>query len=175
MKFTQSDFDEATELATLTIKMNDIDAAYVDAITDEIAEKQPFFLSVMLGYKYDTTIQELDEILRVFFLIWEYFKLYGRIPPYKVTQEEYETVELNNFKLLQSLEAEKDPEKISTIYERYFAPLKSKSLLAAVLFRFNHRQAFIEMSPNLRGMIFIEMKCFIEFFESSSPNHSIEN
>ena len=44
MKFTQKDFDKTTELLALIGKIDNMDAEYVNTVTDDIFIKQPFFL-----------------------------------------------------------------------------------------------------------------------------------
>jgi hypothetical protein len=70
MNITQQDFNEVSIVAELVNKIDAIDADYVNKISDEIFHMQPFFLTVLLGYRFDTTPIELEEIMRIFFLIW---------------------------------------------------------------------------------------------------------
>jgi hypothetical protein len=75
MKITKEDIKETTILAELIRKTNEIDAEYVNSVSDEIFNMQPFFLTVLLGYRFDITEKELEEIMIIYFLIWEYFKI----------------------------------------------------------------------------------------------------
>jgi hypothetical protein len=62
MKFTQNDYSETTELAALITKIDDIDANYVNVVSEEIFKQQPFFLTVLLGYRFNVLPEELEEI-----------------------------------------------------------------------------------------------------------------
>jgi len=55
-------------------KVCEIDAEYLRTESDIIAEKQPFIISLLLGYQIDLEDDQLDDILRVLLLIWEFFK-----------------------------------------------------------------------------------------------------
>src|SRR5690606_17002147 len=100
MDIKQSDFTEAKDLAKIQIRMDNIDAEYVDKISDEIFQKQPFFLTTLLGYRFDVTPIELEEIMKIYFLIWEYFRTNTKVQTIKVTQKYFETVLNKNIALL---------------------------------------------------------------------------
>jgi hypothetical protein len=166
MTFTPQDFDEATELAGLLQKMDHIDFAYAEKIGDEIFRQQPFFLSVLLGYHMDTTPQELDELMKVYFIIWEYFKFHKKIPQKKITEAYFEKVQLRHIKLLKYVEGEHNPAGIKQIYADDLQQLKSKALFTAVLYRFFNRPVLINMDAQKKGMILVGTKSFIECFET---------
>ncbi|MFY9152976.1 MAG: hypothetical protein WAO52_13235 [Prolixibacteraceae bacterium] len=74
MKFIQNNFEETDQLVELIKRIDHIDAQYADTVSDEIFQRQPFFLSVLLGYQFDISKEEMEEIIKVYFLIWEYFR-----------------------------------------------------------------------------------------------------
>jgi len=166
MDFTKNDFAEAKQLAKVQIKIDNIDAEYVNLVSDEILKKQPFFLTVLLGYRLDTTPIELEEIIKIYFLIWEYFKTHKKVQTIKVTEDHFETIQLKNIAMLQYCEGELDEVEKIKIYISDLSNLKSKALFTAVLFRYNERPGLLKMDERKKGIILIGIKSFIECFET---------
>ena len=153
------------EAIELQIKIDNIDAEYVDLVSDEIFQKRPFFLTVLLGYRLDTTPVELEEIMKIYFLIWEYFRSSENVQTKKVTEDNFETIQRKHIQMLQYAEGEPgQPEKME-VYSSDFQNLRSKALLAAVLFRYNNKPVLLRMDKVKRGVILVGMKSFIKCFE----------
>lgn len=106
MKFTQKDFDEITPLARLVKRIDTIDSTYVNAISDDIYKKQTFILSVLLGYDLDSTSIEMEELMKVYFLIWEYFKDNQNVQNRKITEQLFEKIHNKNIGMLRYTERE---------------------------------------------------------------------
>ena len=166
MKFTQKDFDETTELAALIGKIDNMDAEYVNTVTDDIFIKQPFFLSVLLGYRLDVLPIELEEIMRIYFLIWEYFKSNPNVQTRMVKQAYFEKIQLRNIQMLKYCEGEPSQHDKLKVFSHDLQKLQSKSLLAAVLFRFDNRLVLSKMDGEKKGFVLIGIKSFIECFET---------
>ena len=165
MKYTQKGLSETTTLDLLLKKIDNIDAIYVNTITDDINNKQPFFLSVLLGYNLDITPVELEELMKIYFLIWEYFKDNQNVQTRKITEQQFETIQDRNIAMLQYAEGE-NAEQRKAIYGRDLQNLKSKDLLMAVFFCFDNRSTLINMNSQTKGIIIIGIKSFIECFET---------
>ena len=166
MDFKQNDFTEAKDLAKVQIKIDNIDAEYVNLISDEIFKKQPFFLTVLLGYRLDTTPIELEEIMKIYFLIWEYFRTNKKVQTIKVTEDHFETIQDKNIAMLQYADGESGDVEKMKIYSSDLGNLKSKALLTAVLFRYNEKPVLLKMDDRKRAIILIGIKSFIECFET---------
>lgn len=166
MDFKQNDFNEAKDLANVQIKIDNIDAAYVNLISDEIFQMQPFFLKVLLGYRLDITPMELEEIMKTYFLIWEYFRTNKKVQTKKVTEEHFETIQDKNIAMLQYADGELDDFDKMKIYSSDLSNLKSKALFTAVLYRFNERPVLLKIDEGKRAIILIGIKSFIESFET---------
>ena len=166
MKITQNDFNETTELAGLLKRIDNIDAEYINKLSDEIFIRQPFFLTVLLGYRLDVSPEELEEIMKIYFLIWEYFKSNKNVQSKKVTETHFEKVQDRNIKLLKYTEGEPEQTDKLNVYSFDLAYLKSKSLLTAVLYRYNNRPVLVKMNQESKGIIFLGIKSFIECFET---------
>lgn len=167
MDITQNDIAETKDMAKLLNKIDHIDAEYVTSTSDEMFQKQPFFLEVFLGYRFDVTPMELEEIMKVFFLIWEYFRTNKKVQTIKVTQAHFEAIQDKNIDMLQHASGGKvnDNKKLK-IYSSDLDNLKSKALFSAVLFRFNERLVLMQMEENKRGILFLGIKSFIDCFEN---------
>lgn len=165
MNYTEQDFIETRKLAA-TIKTIDlIDAAYVNQVTDEIFKSQPFFLSVFLDYRHELTPFELEEVMKVHFIIWEYFKDKANIRTKAVTQILFEKMEKKNIKMLHLAQDESLSSERDDIYKNDLDTMKSKSLMTAVLYRFTERPTLVSMNDKMKTITLIDIKTFVECFE----------
>jgi hypothetical protein len=135
IKYTENDLDKTEILAELLKKIDKIDADYVNTISDEIFKFQPFFLTVLLGHRLDVSTDELEEIMKIYFIIWEYFRLDPNIQTKQVTEPCFSIIQKRNIEMLRYSEGETENNKLE-IYTADLQNLKSKSLLTAILFRF---------------------------------------
>lgn len=166
MEFTPHDFKEVPEIAKLQSKIDNMDAKYVYEISDEIFQKQPFLLSVLLGYRLDTTPEELEELMKVYFMIWEYFKSHKNVQSKKVTETYFEKIQRRNIQMLKYTEGEPENGDKLKIFSGNLQNLKSKALFAAISFKFNNSPGLSKMDAELKGIIIIGIKSFIECFET---------
>ena len=51
MGISKNDFDELPELTRLVNKIAAINKEYANQISEEIFQKQPYFLTILLGYR----------------------------------------------------------------------------------------------------------------------------
>ncbi|WP_423128092.1 hypothetical protein [Gaoshiqia sp. Z1-71] len=166
MKFTQKDYDETGQLAELIKKIDHIDPAYVNTVSDEIFQRQPFFLSVLLGYQFDVSMEALEEIMKVYFLIWEYFRSNPNVQKKQVTQAFFEKNQAKNIGMLKYSEGEPNEREKMKVYFYDLQKLKSKALWTAVLYRCDSRPVLQKMNTEIKGIILIGMKSFIDCFET---------
>ena len=166
IQFSPNDFNESIALEELTKKIDLIGAEYVNTVTDEIFKQQPFFLTVLLGYRLDVSSEELEEIMKIYFLIWEYFRNNQNIKTRKVTKASFEKIQKRNIQMLNYSAGEASRKDKMEIYAQDLQNLKSKSLLSAILLRFNHRPILVAMNNEKKGQIMIGIKSFMECFET---------
>jgi hypothetical protein len=166
MDISQNDFKEAIELAELQKKIDNIDAEYMNLISDEIFQKQPFYMTVLLGYRIDTTPEELEEIMKIYFLIWEYFRLNKNVQTKKVTETNFETLQRKHLEMLQYAEGEPGQLEKMEVFSSDLQNLRSKALLTAVIFRYNNKPVLLKIDEVKRGIIFVGIKTFIKCFET---------
>lgn len=170
MELTQQDYDEVKLIAGLLKKIEAYDAAYVIALSEDIYERQPFVLSVLLGYHTDVTPLELEELTKSYFLIWEYFKDKKNIQTKRITKKMFEKIHHRNISMLKYAEGESDVQR-AIIYDHDLQHLKSKALMTAILFRFKSHPNLSNMGAEMKSMILIGIKTFIECFEIISTGN----
>jgi len=166
IKLTQNDFIETEILAESIKKIDQIDADDFNIISDEIYKLQPFFLSVLLGYSLDVSKIELEEIIKVYFLVWEYFRVNPNVQTKQVTESWFQEIQNKNIEMLRYSEGEQKEKDKLEIYTYDLQNLKSKSLLVAILFRFNENPTLLRMDAEIKGAVMIGLKSFIECFET---------
>lgn len=166
IKFTQKDSDETNRLAKLIKQVDHADLAYANAVSDEIFQRQPFFLSVIMGYQFDVSKEELDEIIRISFLVWEYFRSKPNVQRKKVTLADFEKAQAKNIEMLKYNEGEPNEREKMKVYSYDLQTLKSKALWTAILFRYDNLPVLRKMDTETKGFILIGMKSFIDCFET---------
>ncbi len=166
MKITRKDYNELKELAELLSKIDRIDSEYVKTISAEIFKQQPFFLAILMGYSLDVSPEELEEIMKIYFLIWEYFKSKNKVLNKKVTETYFEKIHSRNIKMLKYVEGEHTQQDKTNIYSDDLQNLESKALLTSILLRYNNRPVLIKMDETSKGIILLGIKSFIECFET---------
>ena len=166
MKFTQNDFYETFTNAEIIKKIDKLDIRQIERILDEMYVQQPFFLSVILGYRYDVNGDEFDEIVKLHLYLWEYFRKNKKLCEKKVTNTSYEKAERKHLEMLKYTSEETNKEEIKNIYANDLQNLNSKSLWALMLYKFNSEPVLQKMSMKKKGPVLIEIKSFIECFEN---------
>ena len=166
IKSTPNDFNEIKILAESIREIDQIDADYVNSVSDEIFKLQPFFLTVLRGYRFDVSNDELEEIMKIYFLVWEYFRLNPNVQTKRVTESYFTKIQKRNIEMLRYSEGELKENYKSEIYSYDLQNLKSKSLLTGIFFRFNERPTLLKMDIENKGAIMIGIKSFIECFET---------
>ena len=151
MKMNSQDLNEAQDLTKILNALDNINPEYVNKISDELFKHQPFFLSVLLGYRLDTSLEELDELMKIYFLIWEYFKQNGNLQAKMVTKASFEEIQSRNIYMFQYVEGESTENEKLKVYSSDLQHLKSKALLTAVLYRYNNRPVLLRMEEKKMG------------------------
>jgi len=162
-----TDLKNVAKVGALSTKIDNLDIDLINSISDEIYQRQPFVMSIILGYRFDVTLQELDEIIKMYFLIWEYFKDKKRVQTKKVTESEFEEIQQRHIDMLFYTEGESDEQVIQQIYHNDFARIKSKVLYADIFLRLHSRPALEKMDEQKRGLLLIGLKSIIECFEKN--------
>ena len=166
MELSQSEINEANEVADLMFKINNWDVDYINTLSSEILQHQPFFLSVLGGIRLEVTPEELEEVLKIYFLVWECFRNNENVKIQKVTEADFHKVHNRQVEMLRYMEGESNQKEKGKVVSYDFEKIKSRSLIAAVLLRYDDRPVLAKMDEQMKGHIFIGIKSFIECFEN---------
>lgn len=161
----KEDFIENKEVSDLVRKVCEIDADYVNTESDVIAKKQPFIISLLLGYQIDLQEDQLDDILRVLLLIWEFFKDKKQYSGKQIQAALFDRIQNRNAEMLKYMDGAESREEQTFITRSDLYNLKSKALFSGVMFLFDHLQSLARMSMYEKGIILVGMKSLIECFE----------
>ena len=166
MELSESDIRETNEVADLMFKIDNWDADYINSISSEILQYQPYFLSVLAGVRLEVTEEELEEFLKIYFLIWEFFRKDKNVLAKKVTEADFLKVHNKQIEMLRYMEGEPTKKEKGKVVLYDFQKIKSRSLLAAVLLRYSDRPVIANMDEQMKGHVFVLFKSFIECFEN---------
>jgi hypothetical protein len=167
MNFTNNDLKEAKDIAKMLLKIEKSNSLNLVELTQDIYAKQPFFLAVMRGYSLDMTDEEYQEIFLIHLLIWEYFKSKGEIPSKKITEQEFEKIQMRHIQMLKYTEGESNKAEVAKIYAADLNKIQSKALFTAVLYSFDTRPSLIKIDQKMKAIVLIGVKTFIECFENN--------
>lgn len=106
VNFSDTDFEETKELGKLLAKIDSITLTYAKASSQEMSQYQPFLISILLGYQFDLSVPQVDEVLKIYLLMWEYFKDKKNTKKFPITQEQFEQAGRRNRDFLHYLEGE---------------------------------------------------------------------
>lgn len=165
MIISQEDKNESEKIIQLIKKIDNIDEVYVNSESEIIYQKQPFLISLLLGYRLDLKENRLEEIMKIIFIIWEYFKGFEQILKIKVSEKQFEKIQLRNIHMLQYFEGESEQNAQYSITESDLKHFQSKALLTGIFFQFNHKKSLVEMNNEEKGIILMGMKSLIECFD----------
>lgn len=161
----KEDDKEIRRVAEIVKKMALIDKDYVNSESDVIAQKQPFLISLLLGYQFDVKGHELEVIMKMIFLIWEFFKNHRQIQQSKVSESQFIKIQQRNIHMLNYFGGEQGRDAKMKLLAADLRFLKSKSLFAAILFQFDEEPVLSGMNNENKGIVLIGLKSLIECFE----------
>jgi hypothetical protein len=165
LEITCKDFKDTERVAAIINFVESADIPYFDRESDVLHQKQPFFISLFLGYNFDLNKEELGEVIKVIFIIWEYFKDNEKVRTTKVTKEQYERITLRNAHMLKYMEGEPSGKGKSAIVGSDLGHLQSKALLTGIFFKFKTNITLAGIEKGKGGIILIGMKTLIECLE----------
>lgn len=170
MKISKKDFQETRRVSEIIQKVDKMDANYMNSESDKIYIRQPLLISTIMGYHMDLKSQESEDVARIIFMIWEYYKDNEKIIDKAITELQFDEAHERNISFLNYMESEVAEKAKSEIIASDFDHLDSKALLTGVFFRFNTQKALIEMEEETRGIVMIGMKSLIECMEENGKD-----
>ena len=170
MIISEEDKKESEKVSLLLKRIELMDGHYINTASDIMSRQQPFLISLLLGYNHDLKATELEEMMKIIFLIWEYFKDIKQTNEVKISESQFERIHLRNIYMLKYFEEEKDKNDKLEFVDSDLRHLNSRALFAGVLFQFNQKQALVDMGDEERGVLLIGLKSLIECFEEIVKN-----
>jgi len=165
IKLSGKDFKETDEIGKLLKKIDTVDEQYITSAYENIEQYQPFMLSLLLGYQHDINIKELDEIIKLYLIIWEFFKDKKNITKIKLTEIQFEETQNRNIEFFKYLGGEKSKRDFINTTSLDLENIRSKALLTGILFRFDTTTVLSNIKGDLKGIVLIGIKSLIECFE----------
>ena len=165
MIISKEDKEASLKIAQLVKKIEQIDEKYVNEESDKILQKQPFLVSLILGYRFDLKPLELEEIMKIIFLIWEFFKKYHQTKTEKITEAQFIRIQQRNVNMLKYFGEEQGINSKLEVISADLENLNSKALFTGVIFQFDQKVALLNMKNKTRGIVLVGLKSLIECFE----------
>lgn len=156
-----------TEIIKVAEIANKVDAAgkeYFDRESDVMFQLQPLMLSLLIGYQADLKSEQLNGMMLLLFIVWEYFKDKPAVKRQKITEDIYEEIMKRDIQMFRYLEGA-DQREASEIAASELKHIQSKELLAAVQGRLIEGSEFRGLDQQTRIILFIGMKGLVECFE----------
>jgi hypothetical protein len=144
-------------------KQNDFD--FANRSTDDIYQYQPFLLSVIMGYKMDLPPAPLDALVKLYIILWEYFKNEPNVRKVTITQQQYEKAEDIQVSKLQTLDRLTSAKQKETAIANDLNKSASKALLALIFTEFKEKKVLKDLDQQTKAILLIGFKSFIQCFE----------
>ena len=167
MRINKKNLKEVEILKEIEKRVDNITAEEVNRLSDELSLFQPFVISLLLGYRFDVDDYQLDEIMKILFIIWLNFENKPGVRKEKITIGQYENNQKRNIEFLHYYSKE-DNKGMLEGTRMQLGKLKSKALFINIIYRFEKRQYLERIDRDKRGIIIIGMKSLIESFENLS-------
>lgn len=164
-KANKREAKDLQKVMELEDKIDIIDGKYVARMSDEAFKYQPFYLAVPLSYSDEMTPLELDEIMKIYFLVWEYYRTKDGPREKVVTPAQFEDAQSLMIDKLQYITAESEKNR-EEFLEYDVSSLKPQALLAVVMGRFENRDALLHMEAKTKVINLTGIQAFIQCFES---------
>ena len=154
---------ENTTVTQALKTIENMDATYINSESAVVAQKQPFLISMLLGYRLDLEEYELEEIMKIIFLTWECFKDSKLVQKNKISEVQFNRLQKQNAYMLKYFEGEKSEQEKQDFITSDLNNLSSKALFAEIVFRFKQRKHLLSIKE--KGIVLIGMKTLVECFE----------
>lgn len=169
MKLTPRDLEETKLVAALLKKVKQLDLTEVESISARMVEHQPYMMSLLLGYRFDVEKDQLDDVMRMLFLIYLFFERKTEIKKKQIDAEEFRKHQSKNGHYLKYLEGTKGRKAIAKINEEYLAHLRYISLFTGVIDLAQTQVSFQRIDPEVKGIVVLGMKTLIDCLEANLP------
>ncbi|MGG5508129.1 MULTISPECIES: hypothetical protein [unclassified Myroides] len=161
---SDSDFSDLTALIPYIRQIDTLEVKEALQLSRDILQYQPFFLSVVFGYQTDLSLEEHDEVLRLYFLLWLYFKEQNKLPSNPVTQANFEQTQKQLVQMLAYVQQETEDSK-QTIFSNDLKQIQSRAMVTALYYRFETRPVLKKMNEEMKSLVIMGFCGFIKCFE----------
>jgi hypothetical protein len=167
MKFSKKDDDDLIRLNEIITQVYTADIAYFDLVVDKIFANQPYVIEFYLSYRNDIIQEALGEVIKICFVIWEFFDSNLHVKYTKITDNQALVFVKKNHHMLAYLEGELANGKGDDVVESNIVSIRSKALLAFVHAKMNNCQALLRIDIHSRGLLLRDFQSLIECFEEN--------
>ena len=157
---------ETEWLVSINNQLDKIDLALMQQWVEEIHANQPYLKYLLSVYMGRVNLDEHFEILKLHLLVWNYFKMKNLLPHKVITKEDFEIVHTRHMSLVNYTDKEEDEEAAKVVH-REMDLVKARALLSFLLLMLKVNPIFDKMDEQIRGLVFIDLKCSIECIENA--------
>lgn len=152
------------EVERITSMIDHITPTYVDKISDKLYQYQPYLISLVLGDHMDLLPLEVEEMMKIYLMLWEYYQHKENIKKVPLSQSVFTQKQNKNIQYFNYLETQSQAgRKFAT--DLSMADVHSKYLLGAILKRFQTRPTLVNMGHQKKVAYLISCKSLVECFD----------
>jgi len=166
MEITKREILETEFVGALIKEVDKIGLKEASEISDRIVKNQPFIMSLLIGYKFDIEEEQLNDIMKMLFVIYLYFERKTDISKNQINAKEFKRFEKTNTQFLKYFSGESTRERQLETNEQYLSNLNYKSLFTGVLFMSNTQIGLKKMNAETKGIVILGMKTLIDCLEA---------
>ncbi len=145
------------------LEQNDI--GLITQLSDELNKYQPLVLAIMLSLQEKHPLHTVDELMKLYFLIWSHFRSVPACLKRQLSEDTFEAAYKRNLNMLKYLEGESIQDEKTKITQSDLLKVKSRDLLAMILHCLNHWPQLKQLSTRDKSLELLAMKSLIESFE----------
>ena len=162
---TEQDFKDVDKVGKIFKEVEKSNTAELESIVDEIATYQPILISIFMGHNEQLKLEELDEVIRDFIVLWKYFSVHPKCKKARITEKLINEKDNKNIRFMQYLLGEPSKEERDLATAIDLANMKSKALMTGFLLKYNENNVLKNMNRQLWGGLVLGLKSLIECFE----------
>jgi len=169
MLVTENDNREIVLVHEIIRRVDGMDEISANRESELIYTKQPFLISLILGYRVDLKTENFELVTKCIFVIWEYFKSRDEVLRTKIIEEQFDRIHKRNFHLVRYFESETNEGKIELL-KFDLGKLNAKALYVGVMNILRIPNSLRKGESETIGILLVGMKCLIECFEELTQN-----
>lgn len=165
MEITEKNKAEAREILAIMERVDRMDAAARNQTGTEIARFQPVILGVFNSRRSELSLDEQAEVLRLCFIIWEYFKIRKPLREVKITPSQYLRYRSNETAFINYL-AKEEPVQGKRAEDLAFSAIHSRVLWTAIIRRSYQSKVLQDIiGRNPAGLYLLDLRALIKCFD----------